>query len=68
MKWVDEIQSEISFFSSDRYDDPTPEEEKEYHDTLNAMAKKYWAAKPTKDPVWEGITKDTLEVIKKVRE
>lgn len=68
MKWVDEIQSEIGLFNYDRYDDPTPEEEKEYHDTLNEMAKKYWAAKPTKDPVWEGITKDTLEVIKKVRE
>jgi hypothetical protein len=68
MKWVDEIQSEISLFSADRYDDPTPEEEKEYHDTLKEMAKKYWAGKPTKDPVWEGITKGNLKVIKKVKE
>jgi|TARA_B110000503_G_C7137658_1_gene409518 hypothetical protein len=68
MKWVDEIQSEIALFSSDRYDDPDPDEEKEYHDTLNEMAKKYWAGKPTEDPVWEGITKNNLEVIKKVRE
>ena len=67
MKWVDEIQSEISLFSSDRDDDPNPEEEKEYHDTLNEMAKKYWAGKPTEDPVWEGITKGGLVVIKKVR-
>lgn len=68
MKWVDEIQSEISLFSADRYDDPTPEEEKEYHDTLKEMAKKYWAGKPTEDPVWEGITKGDLKVIKKVKE
>lgn len=68
MKWVDEIQSEISLFNVDRYDDPTPEEEKEYHETLNEMAKKYWAGTPTKDPVWEGITKGNLEVIKKVKE
>jgi hypothetical protein len=67
MKWVDEIQSEIALFSSDRYDEPSPEEEKEYRDTLNKMAKKYWAGKPTQDPVWEGITKGNLEVIKKVR-
>lgn len=68
MKWVDEIQSEISLFNVDRYDDPSPEEEKEYHETLNEMAKKYWSGKPTKDPVWEGITKGNLEVIKKVKE
>jgi hypothetical protein len=68
MKWIDEIQSEISLFSDDRYDDPDPEEEKEYNDKLNEMAKKYWAGKPTQDPVWEGITKGNLEVIKKVRE
>ncbi len=67
MKWVDEIQSEISLFSDDRYDDPTPEEEKEYQDKLNEMAKKYWAGKPTADPVWEGLTKQNIEVIKKVR-
>lgn len=68
MKWVDKIQSEISLFNADRYDDPTPEEEKEYHNTLNEMAKKYWAGKPTEDPVWEGITKNNIEVVKKVRE
>jgi hypothetical protein len=32
------------------------------------MAKKYWAGKPTEDPVWEGITKGNLKVIKKVKE
>jgi len=68
MKWVDEIQSEISLFNDDRYDEPTTEEEKEYHDKLNEMAKKYWAGKPTEDPVWEGITKNNIEVIKKVKE
>jgi hypothetical protein len=68
MKWVDEIQSEISLFSADRYDDPTPEEEKEYRDNLDEMAKKYWAGKPTEDPVWEGITKSNVEVLKKVKE
>lgn len=68
MKWVDEIQSEIALFSADRYDDPTPEEEKEYNDTLNKMAKKYWAGKPTKAPVWEGITKSDIVVLKKVKE
>jgi hypothetical protein len=68
MKWVDEIQSEIALFGSDRYDDPTPEEEKEYNDKLNEMAKKYWAGKPTEDPVWEGITKSNVEVLKKVKE
>jgi hypothetical protein len=68
MKWVDEIQSEIALFNADRYDDPTPEEEKEYRDNLDKMAKEYWAGKQTEDPVWEGITKNNIEVIKKVRE
>ena len=67
MKWVDEIQSEIALFA-DQYEDPTPEDEKEYHNTLNEMAKKYWAGESTGDPVWEGITKSNLEVIKKVKD
>ena len=67
MKWVDEIQSEVASFSSED-DDPSPEDAKEYNAKINAMAKKYWAGKPTADPVWEGIIKSDIEVIKKVRE
>jgi hypothetical protein len=69
MKWVDEIQSEILYFYNDCSNDycEDSEDEKLLHKNLHDMAKKYWNGTATSSPVWEGITKGELEIIKKVK-
>lgn len=71
MKLVDEMNHEVNSCAEDMelIDDKKEEDIrfKEYKSTMNRLAKQYWAKKASDDPVWEGLTKQNIEVIKKVR-
>lgn len=71
MKLVDEMNHEVNSYAEDieLIDDKKEEDRrfKKYISTMNKLAKQYWAKKASEDPVWEGLTKQNIEVIKKVR-
>ena len=71
MRLVDEMNHEVNSYAEDiELIDNKKEEDrrfKEYKSIMNRLAKQYWAKKPSADPVWEGLTKQNIEVIKKVR-
>jgi len=71
MKLIDEMNHEVNSYAEDieLIDDKKEEDRrfKEYKSTMNKLAKQYWAQKASGDPVWEGLTKENIEVIKKVR-
>ena len=71
MKLIDEMNYEVYSYAEDieLIDDKKEEDRRfrEYKLTMNKLAKQYWAKKASADPVWEGLTKENIEVIKKVR-
>lgn len=71
MKLVDEMNHEVNSYAEDiELIDNKKEEDrrfKEYKSIMNKLAKQYWAQKASEDPVWEGLTKQNIEIIKKVR-
>ena len=71
MRLVDEMNHEVNSYAEDiELIDNKKEEDrrfKEYKSIMNRLAKQYWAKKASADPVWEGLTKQNIEVIKKVR-
>lgn len=71
MNWVDEMNYEFNSYAKDMEDiyDKDDEDEiyKSFSNNIENIAKKYWSMKPTNDPVWEGITKNSIEIIKRVK-
>lgn len=71
MRLIDEMNYAINQYAEDieQVDDKKEEDRlfKEYKLTMTKLAKQYWAKKASSDPVWEGLTKQNIEVIKKVR-
>ncbi len=73
MNLIDEMNHEINSYINDvscsiADDDEECEKlHKKMLTNINQLAKQYWSQKASKDPVWEGLTKQNIEVIKKVR-
>lgn len=73
MNLIDEMNHEINSYINDvscSIADDDEECEKLHKEMLikiNQLAKQYWAKKASSDPVWEGLTKQNIEIIKKVR-
>ena len=71
MRLVDEMNHEVNSYAEDiELIDNKKEEDrrfKEYKSIMNRLAKQYWAKKASADPVWEGLTKQNIEIIKKVK-
>jgi CRISPR/Cas system-associated protein endoribonuclease Cas2 len=78
MKLIDEMNYEINDYISGLDDSIADDDEerreannensrKEMVKKINKLAKQYWAKKASSDPVWEGLTKKNIEVIKKVK-
>jgi hypothetical protein len=79
MNWIDKMNVEINDYVDiiDYEDDEEliDEAHKEMMKNINEMGKYYWSQKSTDEidtdygpePVWEGLTKENIEVIKQVR-
>lgn len=73
MNLIDEMNHEINAYVSDVSCSIADDDEecerlhKEMLTKIEQLAKQYWAKKASADPVWEGLTKQNIEIIKKVR-
>lgn len=73
MNLIDEMNGEINIYINDVSCSVADDDEecerlhKEMLTKIEQLAKQYWAKKASSDPVWEGLTKQNIEVIKKVR-
>lgn len=73
MNLIDEMNGEINIYVNDVSCSVADDEEecerlhKEMLTKIEQLAKQYWAKKASSDPVWEGLTKQNIEIIKKVR-
>jgi len=73
MKLIDEMNHEINSYINDVSCSVADDDEeceklhKEMLSNIKQLAKQYWAKKASEDPVWEGLTKQNIEIIKKVR-
>lgn len=71
MSLIDEMNYEINSHIEvmDMMDNKKQQKdlEREFKSTLNNLAKQYWAKKASTNPVWEGLTKQDIEVIRKVK-
>lgn len=81
MMWINQmlddssrLESEITGCSGgacelegDEYDSFSEEQHNIFFKALDKKSKKYWEKKATSDPIWEGLTKSDLEIIKRVK-